>query len=487
MSANVRFLPTEEEESDEDQPLMSEIASGSLVPRHYIVYALALLGIVGGAFGIEYVSWSSVGVPPNPPPPVEVGRPPMKTSLLATPDSKTVARSGPIDVRQDVVAQLLRRDRRRTRRRDRRAAAVNRNQPRRGPKQSHMPAEPYEAAHNASGVKSGSCAIHGYMQARGARKVGQPTPVRGCCVPCIFTSGPYMARGRNKLADAAKIKVYEKGSPAPRGEYSIGLTLESQTNTHFLKNGGYKYIAMPDKRADFPTLAFPFKNGLKDASNARAPPFQLPAATFMASNCASTRAAQVSAIARRFPVVAMGSCKPPGTLKPNMTMLRQQNNLRGSRVANKVKAIKQYMFHLSYENSVHEGYMTEKIIDALQAHTIPIYYGAPDAKDFLPHNSFLKHEKSAEELATKLHALAADPERRAQMHAWRANYPGFTPPPGYMCVGCMLCNACRRYAQEVQHRTLSAECKAETFVDAKWQRKKWTPERAAQEDCGSAS
>ena len=62
---------------------------------------------------------------------------------------------------------------------------------------------------------------------------------------------------------------------------------------------------------------------------------------------------------------------------------------------------------------------------------------------------------------------------------------GFTPPPGYMCVGCMLCNACRRYAQEVQHRRLSAECKAETFVDAKWQRQKWTPERAAQEDCGS--
>lgn len=478
MSANVRFLPTEEEESDEDQPLLSEDANGSMVPRSHVVYALALLSIVGGAFGIEYAYWSTVAMPPNPPPPAAMSPPPLKTPFLVTPQTKSLATPVSMDAMH------------------RRAATVNRNfaasaskvtrrRRRRRARKWRAQAAPDDAAQNTSSVHPGKCAIHGYMQARGAQKVGQPTPVRGCCVPCIFTSGPYMARGRNKLADSAQIKVYEKGSPSPPGEYSIGLTLESQTNTHFLHNGGYKYIAMPDKRADFPTLAFPFKNGLKDAANAKAPPSQLPAATFMASNCAAKRAAQVSAIARRFPVVAMGSCKPPGTLKPNMTMLKKQNNLRGARVANKVKAIKQYMFHLSYENSVHEGYMTEKVIDALQAHTIPIYYGAPDAEDFLPHNSFLKHEKSAEELAKKLHAFVADPERRAQMHAWRNNYPGFTPPPGYMCVGCMLCNACRRYAQEVQHRRLSAECKAETFVDARWQRQKWTPERAAQEDCGS--
>jgi hypothetical protein len=35
------------------------------------------------------------------------------------------------------------------------------------------------------------------------------------------------------------------------------------------------------------------------------------------------------------------------------------------------------MFHMAFENTVMEGYVTEKIADALAAGTVPVYWGDP--------------------------------------------------------------------------------------------------------------
>ena len=45
------------------------------------------------------------------------------------------------------------------------------------------------------------------------------------------------------------------------------------------------------------------------------------------------------------------------------------------KVENKIEFLKKYKFSLSMENSDGDGYITEKIVHALQAGTIPIYYG----------------------------------------------------------------------------------------------------------------
>jgi hypothetical protein len=58
------------------------------------------------------------------------------------------------------------------------------------------------------------------------------------------------------------------------------------------------------------------------------------------------------------------------------------NNI-GERVKNKVAWQRDYKFTIAFENSSKPGYTTEKIVDALRAHTIPIYWGNPEvAKDF---------------------------------------------------------------------------------------------------------
>ena len=48
-----------------------------------------------------------------------------------------------------------------------------------------------------------------------------------------------------------------------------------------------------------------------------------------------------------------------------------------------------YKFALVMENSMHSGYITEKIVTAIMAETIPIYIGAPDIADHFNEDSFV--------------------------------------------------------------------------------------------------
>lgn len=55
---------------------------------------------------------------------------------------------------------------------------------------------------------------------------------------------------------------------------------------------------------------------------------------------------------------------------------RYRNNVGGP-VADKRRFIRDYKFHLAYENSSYPGYTTEKLLHGLQADTVPIYWGDP--------------------------------------------------------------------------------------------------------------
>ena len=66
---------------------------------------------------------------------------------------------------------------------------------------------------------------------------------------------------------------------------------------------------------------------------------------------------------------------------------RHLNNMNGwmvpytpSRVAAKIAFFRRYKFTLGIENTIWPGYMTEKLVDPMFAHSIPIYVGDPQAK-----------------------------------------------------------------------------------------------------------
>jgi Glycosyltransferase family 10 (fucosyltransferase) C-term len=48
-----------------------------------------------------------------------------------------------------------------------------------------------------------------------------------------------------------------------------------------------------------------------------------------------------------------------------------------------------YKFTIAYENTAYHGYITEKVIDALVAGSVPVYLGAPDIVEQLPAEAFI--------------------------------------------------------------------------------------------------
>jgi hypothetical protein len=63
---------------------------------------------------------------------------------------------------------------------------------------------------------------------------------------------------------------------------------------------------------------------------------------------------------------------------------RFRNNVGGP-VADKAAFIARYKFNIAFENSSFPGYTTEKLFDPLVVHSVPIYWGDPEAaRDFDP-------------------------------------------------------------------------------------------------------
>jgi hypothetical protein len=58
-------------------------------------------------------------------------------------------------------------------------------------------------------------------------------------------------------------------------------------------------------------------------------------------------------------------------------------------VAEKLETLSSYRFSLCLENSVFDGYVSEKIFDCFFAGTIPIYLGAPDITRYIPPEAFV--------------------------------------------------------------------------------------------------
>jgi hypothetical protein len=76
-------------------------------------------------------------------------------------------------------------------------------------------------------------------------------------------------------------------------------------------------------------------------------------------------------------------------------------------VDSKYEALSRYTFSLTYENMELDGWINEKLFDAMLVGTIPIYLGAPDIADWVPEECFVDQRRFAgyAELREYLHAL----------------------------------------------------------------------------------
>lgn len=69
------------------------------------------------------------------------------------------------------------------------------------------------------------------------------------------------------------------------------------------------------------------------------------------------------------------------------------SSLNSAPCADKLATMGNYKFALCYENMEFPGYVTEKVIDCLVAGVVPIYWGAPDIREFIPGGCFIDARK----------------------------------------------------------------------------------------------
>lgn len=87
----------------------------------------------------------------------------------------------------------------------------------------------------------------------------------------------------------------------------------------------------------------------------------------------------------------------------------------------KKKVMRQYLFHLAFENSVEKDYITEKVWGALESGTVPVYFGAANIKEHVPRGSVINalDFSTPKELAEHLYKVSKDQTLYEKYHEWR--------------------------------------------------------------------
>ncbi|XP_015184406.1 PREDICTED: alpha-(1,3)-fucosyltransferase C-like [Polistes dominula] len=98
----------------------------------------------------------------------------------------------------------------------------------------------------------------------------------------------------------------------------------------------------------------------------------------------------------------------------------------------------QYFFYLSFENSLCQDYVTEKLYKALRYNIVPIVYGGANYTRFAPPNSYINalDYDSPEKLAKYLKRLINNPNEYQQYFRWKIRYRIEDATPKTACNLC---------------------------------------------------
>lgn len=149
-----------------------------------------------------------------------------------------------------------------------------------------------------------------------------------------------------------------------------------------------------------------------------------PLVVYISSRCIKHRDAFVKELMKYLPVVSLGKCLN------NADQYALHPQCFQSPVADlphpmyqTLKCLKdQYRFTLAIENTLHDDYVTEKLLWTWNSDTVPIYRGAPNSRDYAPgDHSYINtyNFTSARELADYIKHVGNDPKLYAEFFEWR--------------------------------------------------------------------
>jgi hypothetical protein len=100
---------------------------------------------------------------------------------------------------------------------------------------------------------------------------------------------------------------------------------------------------------------------------------------------------------------------------------KYMNNIGGP-VQDKEQFISQYKFTFAFENSSYPGYTTEKLVQPMKVHSMPIYWGNPFVNKEFNTNSFINwHDYNDDELLIE-RIIEIDSKRDLYMHCLEQEY-----------------------------------------------------------------
>ena len=99
-----------------------------------------------------------------------------------------------------------------------------------------------------------------------------------------------------------------------------------------------------------------------------------------------------------------------------------------------------YKFYLSFENTICDGYVTEKLFKILSLNLVPVTFGGGPYSEIAPPNSYVNalSYESPKQLAEYLKFLDKNDEKYIEYFKWKKNYFVWTGR------GPVICDACRK-------------------------------------------
>lgn len=121
-----------------------------------------------------------------------------------------------------------------------------------------------------------------------------------------------------------------------------------------------------------------------------------------------------------------------------------------SRFGRKIAVLRKYRFTLAFENTRRPYYITEKAFNALQAGSLPVYWGSSNMADFMPERSFIDaNSMTPQELANQLVWLNANSTAYAMYFDWKQQpLPSVLINRSYESSHWTLCRACNYYMEK---------------------------------------
>jgi len=241
-------------------------------------------------------------------------------------------------------------------------------------------------------------------------------PPKNCPVNCTFTENFELLPEASAVIFLIPSYAHESMLPEKLpGQYFVGLSMESSeyfpqlNNVDLMKHFDFEMTYR--LKSEFPTLYISSKANYSLSPSPKTAD-ALVSIFISNSGALNERSSYVNELMSYIPCHSFG---------------RHGHNKDMPIDASKLDVLKNYKFHLAFENSNTQDYVTEKLFHAFRAGTLPVYMGAPNVDDFCPSNhSIIKVTdfKSPAHLAEYLLFLDKHEEEYNKYFAWK--HEGFS-------------------------------------------------------------